>query len=42
MILGSAKEFEKYSNPEIKERASDNIEVPQVIWEFKTHLKNNI
>ncbi len=30
MILSSAREYERYSNPEIVERESDNIEVPQV------------
>jgi hypothetical protein len=30
MILSSAREFEKYSNPEIVERESDNVEMPSV------------
>lgn len=30
MVLGSSREFERYSNPEIEERPSDNTEVPQV------------
>ena len=30
MILSSAREFERFSNPEIQERPSDNVEVPQV------------
>lgn len=31
MVLGSSREFERHSNPEIEERPSDNIEVPQLI-----------
>lgn len=34
MILGSSREFERYSNPEIEERPSDNVEVPQLIKEL--------
>lgn len=30
MILGSSFEFEKSSNPEIIERPTDNVEMPQV------------
>ena len=30
MILSASLEFEKGSNPEIKERPTDNIEVPKV------------
>lgn len=36
MILGSSFEFERHSNPEVQERPSDNMEVPQVI--FQNHL----
>ncbi|CAF1011511.1 unnamed protein product [Brachionus calyciflorus] len=31
MVLGSSREFERHSNPEIEERPSDNTEVPQLI-----------
>lgn len=31
MVLGSSYEYEKSSNPEIKERPSDNIEMPQLM-----------
>jgi len=30
MILGSSFEFEKSSNPDIIERPTDNVEMPQV------------
>ena len=30
MILGSSFEFEKSSNPDIVERPTDNVEMPQV------------
>lgn len=30
MIVGSSKEFDRYTNPEIEDRPSDNVEVPQV------------
>lgn len=30
MILGSSFEFEKSSNPEVIERPTDNVEMPQV------------
>jgi translocation protein SEC63 len=30
MILSASLEFERGSNPEIKERPTDNIEVPKV------------
>lgn len=30
MVLSTSKEFERYSNPEVVERPSDNVEVPQV------------
>ncbi|RNA03877.1 translocation SEC63-like protein, partial [Brachionus plicatilis] len=31
MVLGSSREFERHSNPEIVERPSDNLEVPQLL-----------
>ena len=31
MILGSSYEFDRFSNPEIVDRLSDNVEVPQLI-----------
>jgi hypothetical protein len=36
MILSSAREFERWSNPEIVERPSDNVEVPQVSFTIYT------
>lgn len=37
MILSSSKEFERYSNQEIQERPSDNVEVPLVIYLLKIY-----
>jgi hypothetical protein len=34
MILGSSFEFERHSNPEVQERPSDNVEVPQVFFQY--------
>lgn len=34
MLLGSSREFERHSNPEIVERPSDNTEVPQLLKEL--------
>ena len=35
MVLSSSREFERHSNSEVKERPSDNIEVPQVKFLYK-------
>ena len=40
MILGSSFEFERHSNPEVQERPSDNVEVPQV--SFSILFRNNL
>ena len=32
MVLAGSLEFEKSHNNEVQERASDNVELPQVFW----------
>ena len=39
MILGSSFEFEKSSNPEVIERPTDNVEMPQVKLQKYSKLK---
>merc|ERR1712127_1078601 len=39
---GSSFEFEKRSNPEVEERSSDNVEVPQLMRDLPSELQEKI